>query len=95
MFPFATRFHRDRLFSDELTCGNYVGFTSLAPDLCFPVNNGAFSVAVRCDRSGTGNVARLLRLLFYTCLRFGCGADYYEIRFEDAFVLALRRRSEN
>ena len=43
-----------RLYSDANTCDKYLGYVSVAPDLCLPVNNGLASIALKCSKTGAG-----------------------------------------
>ena len=53
-----------RLYEDAGTCDKYIGYASISPDLCLPVNKGLASVAVKCTNSGGGETLLRSILLF-------------------------------
>uniref|UniRef100_A0A7S3HDK0 Transmembrane protein n=1 Tax=Spumella elongata TaxID=89044 RepID=A0A7S3HDK0_9STRA len=44
------------LYSDANTCDKYLGYVSVAPDLCLLVNNGLASIALKCSKTGAVNL---------------------------------------
>lgn len=63
-----------RLYEDAGSCDNYLGYASISPDLCLPINKGLASVAVKCTKSGGGET---LFVISFPCSVIGTDFCYF------------------